>query len=115
VIFVAGVAERELGPHQHAAAPQQVGDVIGGAGRAQQHRALRSIDSHAARHRRVPLSAVDGRGAVLRNFENIAVATLGQRAGHGAESGAGQQEAAPGDKERHVDAACYADRQEETR
>jgi hypothetical protein len=112
--LVAGIGERELGPHQHAAAAQQVGHVLGGGGEAQQHRTVRGIDRHAARQGHVPLPAVDGRGLVLRNFENV-VATLRQGVRGGTESGAGQQQAAPGNRERHFSQPCYADIEEETR
>jgi hypothetical protein len=61
------------------------------------------------------LPAVDGRGLVLGNLQDVAIAALRQRTGRCSKGGTGEQQAAAGDRERHADEACYAGGQEETR
>ena len=69
--LVAVVGQHQLGLHQQPALAQQQRDVVGGAGKAQQHRAVHGVDGAAADDRRIPLPAVDRRGLAVADLEQL--------------------------------------------
>lgn len=80
--LMAVVGEGQFGLHQNPTLAQRRGDGVGGAGEAQQHRAVNRIDGAPAHDRRVPLAAIDGRGLAVGDFEQVAVPADLRRGAH---------------------------------